>query len=92
MLWRWPGSEHNHRKRGILERVTITAVHKASKSSRCLPHSAEGIDDSTDNFYLSRRTRATSNAQLVEKAVNILRALDKEPASPQEAREMLGLT
>lgn len=45
-----------------------------------------------DNFYLNRGSRAKSNAQLVEKAVDILRALDKEPASPQEAREMLGLT
>ena len=45
-----------------------------------------------DNFYLSHGTRAKGNPQLVEKAVNILRTLDKEPASPQEAREMLGLT
>jgi uncharacterized protein (DUF849 family) len=45
-----------------------------------------------DNFYLSRGIRAESNAQLVERAVNIVRALDKEPASPQEAREILGLT
>jgi uncharacterized protein (DUF849 family) len=44
-----------------------------------------------DNFYLSRGIRATSNAQLVEKAVAIVRALDKEPASTQKAREMMGL-
>jgi uncharacterized protein (DUF849 family) len=44
-----------------------------------------------DNFYLSRGNRAKSNAHLVEKAVNILRKLDKKPASPQEAREMLSL-
>jgi len=44
-----------------------------------------------DNFYLSRGNRAKSNAQLVEKAVSILRVLDKEPASPQEARERLSL-
>ena len=44
-----------------------------------------------DNFYLSRGIRAKSNAHLVERAVDIVRALDKEPASPQEAREMLGL-
>ena len=44
-----------------------------------------------DNFYLGRRNRAKSNAQLVEKAVGILRVLDKEPASPQEARERLSL-
>jgi uncharacterized protein (DUF849 family) len=44
-----------------------------------------------DNFYLSRNTPAKSNAQLVEKTVTILKSLDKEPASPQEAREILGL-
>ena len=44
-----------------------------------------------DNFYLSHGTRAKSNAQLVEKAVSILKTLDIEPASPQEARELLGL-
>jgi uncharacterized protein (DUF849 family) len=44
-----------------------------------------------DNFYISRGVPAKGNAQLVEKAVNILRALDKEPASPREAKEILGL-
>ena len=44
-----------------------------------------------DNFYLSHENPAKSNAQLVDKAVNILRALDKEPASPQEARKILKL-
>ena len=44
-----------------------------------------------DNFYISRGVPAKGNAQLVEKAVNILRALDKEPASPTEAKEILGL-
>ena len=45
-----------------------------------------------DNFYLTRGTPADSNEQLVEKTVDILRVLDKEPASPQEAREILGLS
>jgi uncharacterized protein (DUF849 family) len=45
-----------------------------------------------DNFFLSRGNRAKSNAQLVEKTVTILNALDMEPASPQEARKILGLT
>ena len=44
-----------------------------------------------DNFYLAPGTPAKSNAQLVEKTVAILRALDREPASPDEAREMLCL-
>jgi uncharacterized protein (DUF849 family) len=44
-----------------------------------------------DNFYVSPGSPAKNNAQLVEKAVNIIKILDKEPASPQEARETLGL-
>jgi len=44
-----------------------------------------------DNFYLNKGVPAASNAQLVEKAVAIVRALDKEPASPREARKILGL-
>lgn len=44
-----------------------------------------------DNFYLGPGMPAKSNAQLVEKTVAILRALDKEPASPDEAREILCL-
>ncbi|OPX36232.1 MAG: NADPH:quinone reductase [Desulfobacteraceae bacterium 4484_190.2] len=44
-----------------------------------------------DNFYVSHGVPAKGNAQLVEKAVSILRVLDKQPASPTEAREILGL-
>lgn len=44
-----------------------------------------------DNFYLGRGIPAKSNAQLVEKTVRILQSLDKEPASPQEARQILHL-
>lgn len=44
-----------------------------------------------DNVYIERGVLAKSNAQIVEKAVGILRALGKEPASPEEARAALGL-
>ncbi len=44
-----------------------------------------------DNFYLRRGQPAQSNAQLVEKAVQILRSLDREPATPKETRDILGL-
>jgi len=44
-----------------------------------------------DNFFLSRGVPAQSNAELVEKAVRILDCLDKQPATPQEARTLLGL-
>jgi uncharacterized protein (DUF849 family) len=44
-----------------------------------------------DNFNLSHGVPAKSNAQLVEKAVNIIKVLDKEPASSSEARKILAL-
>lgn len=44
-----------------------------------------------DNLYLSKGVLAESNAQLVEKAVEIARALGKEPASVEEAKEILQL-
>ena len=42
-----------------------------------------------DNQYLAKGKRASSNKELVEKAVKILRALDKEPASPDEALSLI---
>lgn len=44
-----------------------------------------------DNLYLEKGVLAKSNAELVEKMVRIIRELGGEPASPQEAREQLGL-
>lgn len=44
-----------------------------------------------DNFYLEKGVEAKSNADLVEKAVRILRLLGAEPATPAEARILLGL-
>lgn len=44
-----------------------------------------------DNLYIERGVLAPSNAALVEKAVGIVTALDGVPASPAEARRILGL-
>lgn len=44
-----------------------------------------------DNVYIERGVLARSNAQIVEKAADILRALGKELASPEEARDILRL-
>jgi uncharacterized protein (DUF849 family) len=44
-----------------------------------------------DNIYLGKGELAQSNAQMVAKAVRILRELSLEPATPDEARQMLGL-
>ena len=44
-----------------------------------------------DNIYYSRGVLAESNAQLVARSVRIIRELGYEIASPDEAREILGL-
>lgn len=44
-----------------------------------------------DNIYYRKGELAASNAQLVERTVRIARELEKEPASPAEARAILGL-
>ena len=44
-----------------------------------------------DNVYLGKGELAQSNADLVAKTVRILRELSLEPATPDEARAMLGL-
>jgi 3-keto-5-aminohexanoate cleavage enzyme len=44
-----------------------------------------------DNIYLREGILAKSNAQLVEMAVDLIRVLDREPATPDEARQILGI-
>ncbi len=44
-----------------------------------------------DNLYIEKGVQAESNAQLVEKAVKIVRLLGADVATPAEARAMLGL-
>ena len=44
-----------------------------------------------DNLYYRQGEPARSNAQLVERTVDILHRLGKRPATPSEAREMLGM-
>lgn len=44
-----------------------------------------------DNLYISKGVKATSNAVLVEKAVEILRLFGGEPATSEEARSIIGV-
>jgi uncharacterized protein (DUF849 family) len=44
-----------------------------------------------DNLRVSRKVQANSNAELVQKAVRLAEDFDREPATPAEAREILGL-
>jgi uncharacterized protein (DUF849 family) len=43
-------------------------------------------------LYLSKGRRGTSNAELVSRVVRIAAETGREPASPDQAREMLGIT
>lgn len=65
-------------------------------SAHCFPMVAQSVllgghvrVGMEDNLYLAQGRRASSNRELVEKAVRIIRALDKEPAGPDEARQLL---
>lgn len=51
-------------------------------------HVRTGLED---NVYLERGVLAGGNAQLVEKMVRLAREIGREPASPEEARGILGL-
>jgi len=51
-------------------------------------HCRVGLED---NLFLDRGVLAKGNVPLVERAVEIIRALGAEPATPDEAREMLSL-
>lgn len=44
-----------------------------------------------DNLYISKGILAKSNAEQVEKAVSIAKALDREIATSKEARQILGI-
>ncbi|RJO65654.1 MAG: 3-keto-5-aminohexanoate cleavage protein [Myxococcales bacterium] len=44
-----------------------------------------------DNIYLSKGVRADSNARFVERVVRIARETGREPATPDEARAILGI-
>jgi uncharacterized protein (DUF849 family) len=51
-------------------------------------HARVGLED---NVYLSKGILAKTNAELVEKAVRIIRDMGNEPATPIEARTILGI-
>jgi uncharacterized protein (DUF849 family) len=51
-------------------------------------HARVGMED---NIYISKGVLAKSNAELVEKVVRIARELGREIATPDEARQILGL-
>jgi uncharacterized protein (DUF849 family) len=69
----------------------ISSMEMPMVAQACLlgGHCRVGLED---NLYLERGKFAPNNAALVEKAVAIVCALGEEPATPAQAREILGVT
>ena len=51
-------------------------------------HIRVGVED---NLYLSQGVLAQSNAEMVAQAASLVKQLQREVATPTDAREMLGL-
>jgi len=58
---------------------------------RCLELGGDVRTGLEDTFYLPTGERASDNGRLVEALVNIAREVGREPATTNEAREMLGI-
>jgi uncharacterized protein (DUF849 family) len=58
---------------------------------RCLELGGDVRTGLEDTFYLPNGKRANDNGQLVEALVKIAREVGREPATTNEAREMLGI-
>ena len=58
---------------------------------RCLELGGDVRTGLEDTFYLPNGDRAATNGQLVEALVKIVHEVGREPASPAEAREILGV-
>jgi uncharacterized protein (DUF849 family) len=62
--------------------------HLAAQAIIMGGHVRVGLED---NIFISKGVLTKSNAQLVEKVVRIARELDREIATPDESRKILGL-
>ena len=58
---------------------------------RCLALGSDVRVGLEDCIYINKGVLAKSNAEMVEKAVDLVRAIGKEPATPSEARAMWGI-
>ena len=58
---------------------------------RCLEMGGDARTGLEDTFYLPNGERVNNNGRLVEALVQIAREVGREPASPAEARQMLGV-
>jgi uncharacterized protein (DUF849 family) len=68
--------------------VGISQFNLAALSFQMGGHVRVGLED---NIYIRKGTLAKSNAELVEKAIRMASEFDRTPATPDEARGILGL-
>jgi len=68
--------------------VGIAQFSLAAISLQMGGHVRVGLED---NIYIRRGVLAKSNAELVEKVIRMAAEFDREPATPAEARQILGL-
>ncbi|OFW60730.1 MAG: hypothetical protein A2133_03765 [Actinobacteria bacterium RBG_16_64_13] len=70
---------------------TATSVAQLPVTTMCMIMGGAVRVGLEDNIYYSKGVLAKSNAQLVERSARIARELNIEPATPDEAREILGI-
>jgi 3-keto-5-aminohexanoate cleavage enzyme len=68
--------------------IAATELPAAVQSILLGGHVRVGFED---NLWYRKGVLAESNAQLVERVVRIGRELGREPATPDEARDLLGI-
>ena len=81
----------------FIPKDTIWGITHANRRDFCIIAGALGLGAKTvrigfeDSNYLDPMTQVDNNVALVEKTVRLLKAMDKEPMTPQEARKMLNI-
>jgi uncharacterized protein (DUF849 family) len=68
--------------------IGIAQFNLAAISLQMGGHVRVGMED---NIYIRKGVLATSNAEMVEKAIRLAKEFDREPATPEDARRILGL-
>jgi uncharacterized protein (DUF849 family) len=77
-----------HMRQTALNLFGAETFHLAATALMLGGHVRVGLED---NLRLSADRRAASNAELVEKAMALAQLLDREPATADDARAILGL-
>jgi 3-keto-5-aminohexanoate cleavage enzyme len=77
---------------GSLWSVCAVGAHQLPMNVQAIAMGGHARTGMEDNVYYKRGELARSNAQLVARLARIARECGREPATPAEARQILGLT